>query len=102
MTRFGTSDNSPSRTAGHCRSKTIIWQRSTSHACTCGTLRQYVASRNKKLTSPCAKTVEDRTSLWKASENFKKSESQINSLLVRRIHRTQSKFRNAVSDSPDP
>ena len=33
------------------------------------TLRQNVATRNRKRFPPCAETVDDRTSLWKPEEN---------------------------------
>ena len=34
------------------------------------TLSQNVATRNRKTFPPCAETVDDRTSLWKAEENL--------------------------------
>src|SRR5208283_1470758 len=39
-----------------------------SHVCAEPTLRQNIASRNRKTFSPCAETVDDETSLWKAEE----------------------------------
>ena len=39
------------------------------HVCGEPTLRQIAAARNRKTFPPCAETVDDSTSLWKAEEN---------------------------------
>jgi hypothetical protein len=43
-------------------------KRSTSHACTCGTLLETSLSCNKKLLQGCAEAVDDGSSLWKDKE----------------------------------
>jgi hypothetical protein len=50
-------------------SATIIRQAQESSRFAEPTLRQFVAYRNRKNLSPCAETVDDVTSLWKAEEN---------------------------------
>lgn len=67
------SNSSPSRTAGKRRLFAIMAAPKTSHACTCGTLLEHAANRNKKFGPGCAEPVEDGNSLWKGKEKGEKT-----------------------------
>jgi hypothetical protein len=52
-----------------CRNLTAL---KTPHICAGDTLLQQSNHRNRKSLLPCAQTVEDKTSLWKAQEKRKR------------------------------
>jgi hypothetical protein len=76
--------SSPSRTGGACRTFRALDQHEQDiYACTGSTLPQRSATRNQKLECPCAKTVEDRSSLWMKKENSDQVKNSAHPIVAR-------------------